>query len=129
VLIDCFLIVSSVWRRDDNVFSFQALDWSFYFSSVLSLVDICFSESSWAEYQQNNSRSPGAKRLSSNEQRIGAQKADGKLTTIVWGSVSQFISDIGENKMLFNASRYQHIQLDIKVNGQWLLRKWIYNCF
>ena len=22
--------------------------------------------------------------------------------------------------MLFNASRYQHIQLDIKVNGQWL---------
>ena len=50
VWIDCFLIVSSVWRWADCVFRFQASDWSFYINSVLSLVDIWFSVSSWAEH-------------------------------------------------------------------------------
>ena len=49
--IDCFLIVSSVWRWADCVFRFQASDWSFYINSVLSLVDIWFSVSSWAEHK------------------------------------------------------------------------------
>ena len=68
--------------------------------------------------QQRTSKGSGHRKQTENSQQLFEGQSVCALRN--WNNRIKFISDIGENKMLFNASRYQHIQLDIKVNGQWL---------
>ena len=71
--------------------------------------------------QQRTSKGSGHRKQTENSQQLFEGQSVCALRN--WNNRIKIISDIAENKMLFNASRYQHIQLDIKVNGQWLPTK------